>query len=514
MAIDKLARAADASSAMQGIRAARTVEELSRPLLGMLRRLTGLECTYLTRVDEAVGEQQVLYVNQDQTELIPEGLAVPWGDTLCRRALAEKRFHTDDVSGIWGDSSAARELGLQTYVSVPVCEGDGSLFGTACGASRERVAVDPEVQPVMDLMAELISKQVAREQRLRQFEDRAESAEARAAELKIMADVTSACLASENVVDVLPGLTETLTVNSHWTAYGFIRQTSGFQPVGIFPNDNLLERLQHVLDSLDEEGVEPGELLTDYGAGGDWLTALMAEFEILPSGTVTIIPAIAEGHVIGGIVLLSANRLTIDDQTLLSAIAASLSMLAARVRAMVRLRSANEELREHALQDALTELPNRRHMLEALDRMLAACARNGPPVHVVFIDLDNFKAINDRLGHDIGDSFLHAVGQSLAATVRASDLVGRIGGDEFLVIVPSNPDVPPEVEREGLYRRLDAAMTGEFLLPTGPLEYAGASIGIVTSEPGESEGMDLIRRADEAMYRDKQRRRRDRGSSR
>lgn len=507
MRTEESAGGAETPGLMQGVFSARTVEELTRPLLGMLRRLTGLQSTYLTTVDEVVGVQQILFVDQHEVSLIPEGLSVPWGDTLCRRALAEKRFYTDDVAGIWGDSDAARQLGLKTYISVPVHEDDGSLFGTLCGASQESVAINPEVRHVMELMAELISKQVAREQRLRRVEDRAETAEARAAELKIMADITTACLAAENVVDVIPGLAETLTANSQSRAYGFMRQTSGFQPVGLVPEGDALKQLQQLLNTLDEEGVEPGELLTDHGAGSDWQAGFLAAFGVPEEGTITILPAVAEEHVIGGIVLLSGQSLGVDDRTLLATVAASISMLATRVRTVLRLRSANEELREHALQDALTELPNRRHMLEALDRMLATIARNGPPVHLVFIDLDRFKAINDELGHEAGDDFLREVGQSLSATVRASDLVGRLGGDEFLVIVPANPDVPAELEREGLYGRLDAAMTGEFLLPTGPLHYAGASIGIVTSEPGESNAGDLIRRADAAMYEDKERRR-------
>src|SRR4249919_3225449 len=95
--------------------AARTLEELARPLLEMLQAVTWLESTYLTTIDEVGGVQHVLFANNSSQMQIPEGLSVPWGDTLCKRALDEGRAYTDDVAECWRDSGAARELGIQTY---------------------------------------------------------------------------------------------------------------------------------------------------------------------------------------------------------------------------------------------------------------------------------------------------------------------------------------------------------------------------------------------------------------
>ena len=117
---------------------ARNLDQLTRPLLEMLGSITGLESTYLTTIDLRAGEQHVLIARNTGAMTIPEGLTVAWSDTLCKRALDENRPFTDDVCGIWGDSDAARALGIQTYVSTPVRTDDGALYGTLCAASSQR----------------------------------------------------------------------------------------------------------------------------------------------------------------------------------------------------------------------------------------------------------------------------------------------------------------------------------------------------------------------------------------
>ena len=82
---------------------ARSLEDLTRPLLEMLEEVTRMESTYLTRIDFQQSLQHVLYARNTQRLQIPEGLDVPWGDTLCRRALQEERIFTPDVPACWGD---------------------------------------------------------------------------------------------------------------------------------------------------------------------------------------------------------------------------------------------------------------------------------------------------------------------------------------------------------------------------------------------------------------------------
>lgn len=147
----------------ESVATGQTVEELTRPLLEMLETVTSMESTYLTSIDELQAVQQVLYARNAGRMTIPEGLAVPWSDTLCKRALDEGRTFTNDVPDRWGDSDAARALGIQTYVSKPIRLGDGTLFGTLCAASTQQHPRSAEAERFLTLFAYLIGQQVERE---------------------------------------------------------------------------------------------------------------------------------------------------------------------------------------------------------------------------------------------------------------------------------------------------------------------------------------------------------------
>ena len=148
----------------ESLNQARSQEELVRPLLEMLGQVTQLESTYLTTIDFAQDLQHVLYARNTQQMQIPEGLSVPWNDTLCKRALAEGRTCTSNVQECWGDSDAARALDIQTYVSTPVRFGSGQLYGTLCATSRTSQSISGEAEDVLRLFSKIIAGFVEREQ--------------------------------------------------------------------------------------------------------------------------------------------------------------------------------------------------------------------------------------------------------------------------------------------------------------------------------------------------------------
>ncbi len=162
-------------------------------------------------------------------------------------------------------------------------------------------------------------------------------------------------------------------------------------------------------------------------------------------------------------------------------------------------KQAEENIRHMALYDALTNLPNRVLFRDRLIQAIAQAQRTGRLVAVMFLDMDNFKSINDTLGHSLGDQFLQIVGQRLAECVRASDTVARLGGDEFTVIlnsIASTQDVA-SVAQKILDELSSPISLGERHLVTS------ASIGI-TFYPSDATDIDnLIKQADIAMYRAK-----------
>ena len=164
-------------------------------------------------------------------------------------------------------------------------------------------------------------------------------------------------------------------------------------------------------------------------------------------------------------------------------------------------RATEEEIRHRALHDALTGLPNRVLFRERLVHALAQAQRRSDTVAVLFLDLDHFKVINDSLGHQTGDELLTEVGPRLRGALREADTLARLGGDEFAILLEGLDD-----EREAITvcERIGAAFTRPFVL-AGDEHFITASIGIAQALSGEALPDALIRDADAAMYRAKER---------
>jgi diguanylate cyclase len=308
---------------------AHTLEALARPLLELLQTVTGMESTYLTRLDEAAGVLHVLYARNSLRLTIPEGLSTPWADTLSKRALEQRRFYADDIANDWGDCDIARSLGIVTYANAPVREKGGELFGTLCAASNERRPLSETSTHALALFAQLIGQQVDRE------------------------------------------------------------------------------------------------------------------------------------------------------------------------RLAAALQQANHSLAAMALTDAVTQLPNRRALLEDMQRRLAAHVE-GEALIVAFIDLDDFKPINDRYGHAVGDQFLQTVAKRLQRMLREGDMAARIGGDEFVVLAREQRANAHQAAA-ALAQRLQGAVRGRFKLDAALIDYDGASVGVAIAEPGCANAQALLNKADAAM---------------
>jgi diguanylate cyclase len=146
-------------------------EGLVRQLLTLLELATEFESTYLTKIDLDASNQSILFARNSKSMTIPEGLTVPWGDTLCKRALDEGRVYTDDVPACWGDSNAAKALGIVTYVSTPIRLEDGSLYGTLCAASTDKKPLTDRGEQVLRLFGKLISQQIEKEKLVQELQE-------------------------------------------------------------------------------------------------------------------------------------------------------------------------------------------------------------------------------------------------------------------------------------------------------------------------------------------------------
>ncbi|WP_312685764.1 sensor domain-containing diguanylate cyclase [Kosakonia sp.] len=310
-----------------------SLESLVRQLLEMLEIVTEMESTYLTKIDDDAGLQHILYSRNSKKLAIPEGFSVPWGDSLCKRALDDGCPYSDNVAEMWSDCDAAKALGITTYLSTPVRLADGSLYGTLCAASNARRSLSVRGEQVLHLFAGLIAQYIEKEHLVQQ------------------------------------------------------------------------------------------------------------------------------------------------------------------------LREANAALIAHSYTDVLTGLPNRRAIFDNLSTLFSLARHLDNYVIIAFIDLDNFKVINDQLGHEAGDRFLVEVGQRLLQDRSKDDIAGRLGGDEFLIAClggPLDEQQPPELA--SLSQSLNKRITGEYQLGKTHIFYPGASVGVVQIDPNQTDADGALRAADEVMY--------------
>ncbi len=162
-------------------------------------------------------------------------------------------------------------------------------------------------------------------------------------------------------------------------------------------------------------------------------------------------------------------------------------------------RRAEQEIAFKAYHDPLTRLPNRALFLDRLDVALAQAERHNGILAVLFLDLDDMKSINDTFGHAIGDRVLQSVGERLVAALRAGDTVARVGGDEFLILLP----IEDAAEAEALAKKLLSCISEPLTIERDEL-YLTTSVGMALYPADGHDAATLIRHADGAMYRVKE----------
>ena len=212
-------------------------------------------------------------------------------------------------------------------------------------------------------------------------------------------------------------------------------------------------------------------------------------------------PVSRNGEIVGSLLVGSfqPRRYSPAEQEILLAFAEHASLALNDAAAVEGMRRAFDDAVHQATHDPLTGLPNRSLVLDRLDQALARSARSGGRVTVLFADLDRFKVVNDSFGHSVGDGVLLCVSERLRAAVRPHDTVGRLAGDEFVVVCEDLTDS----EALDVAGRV-AATVSEPIMLGGRETVITASIGIAHAEPG-TRAEDMLRDSDVAMYGAKER---------
>lgn len=228
-------------------------------------------------------------------------------------------------------------------------------------------------------------------------------------------------------------------------------------------------------------------MMTVYGAGFVVLTARL----IAVLATALPNPAISVGNEINSWLFLGLM--------LLSALFGISLIWAVALRLNTDLTAANAKLQHDVLHDALTEVWNRRGALDHAERLMALRQRHERPFSVIVLDLDGFKTINDRYGHPAGDQVLKRFARFCETFLRAEDIIARVGGEEFLILLP---ETGVEAAMATAERLRAQTHTLTFRSDDGPYQIS-ASFGVTEAQPDDASFDAVLRRADRALYRAK-----------
>ena len=211
--------------------------------------------------------------------------------------------------------------------------------------------------------------------------------------------------------------------------------------------------------------------------------------------SMAMVPLVAAGRTIGLIEVTSSRTAAFDDRSVQLA-----TMLAGEAAMALENARLYDQIRHQALHDGMTGLANRVLFRDRVEHAVERCRRNGGNVAILFIDLDDFKTLNDTHGHARGDEVLTAAAGRVSEVLRPSDTAARLGGDEFAVMIE---DVVDEADALAVAMRLAEALRQPLPLGHSTVRVA-ASIGVALGGSGTETTDDLLRNADVAMYAAKQ----------
>lgn len=306
----------------------------------------------------------------------------------------------------------------------------------------------------------------------------------------------------ERAVEVVPGVQGgSVQLNIPGTANFRFVAASGYD----------LEGLQrHVLpvDHFFRDTWDPNaRIVRDFNADSrtpeidEWLQTVGRLSEIVVNVSA---PVLSKGRPVAFLSLDNfedPDALTETEIEMTTVLARLIGELWARRELEAEVRSEREAFRNLAMHDALTGLANRRHIERILGEKLQELRDGGDPYALLFVDIDNFKRVNDELGHEAGDELLIRVAQGLKGAVRAGDVVGRWGGDEFLILPKRVRSI---TEAQAIGNRILSSFETNGSITYGDGCKTKLSIGIGWSSDSEIDSDHLVRTADRALYEAKE----------
>ena len=370
--------------------------------------------------------------------------------TPSAQLLTQRQYVVErDVAGRYPDAPVLRELGAQGYVGQQLCNADGEPLGLIFVLFREPLHQAGFITSMLQIFAARAAAEIQRQQAEARIRYQASLLD-KAQDAIVVRDLAHRILFWNQGAERLYG----------WTRLQALGQSA---QALLYDDPAVFARATH---TALEKGEWVGEI-TQHNRHGDTLD-MEAHWTRIP-GEDGQPPSILE------------------------------------INTDISARKASErEVQRLAFYDALTGLPNRMLLMDRMQQALASAERQRQGGALLFIDLDNFKTLNDTLGHDMGDLLLQHVAQRLGSCVRSIDTVARLGGDEFVVMIEQLSSDPAELARaaRAVGEKILQLLSAPYLL-AGYQYRSTPSIGIAPFDHGRTSVGELLKQADLAMYQAK-----------
>ncbi len=472
---DEIRRAVKAPERLEALRETGLLdtppEEAFDRLTDLASRILDAPVSLVSLVDE---DRQFLKSCVGVSEEVAEKRETPLSHSFCRHAVAAgEPFVVEDArrDPRVRENPAVEELDVIAYAGIPLVTGDDQALGSFCVIDDEpRDWTSGELSILRDLAASVMTEiELRRDIRRRREVERA---------LRESEALNRAILASlEAHICVVDGDGGIVTVNEPWREYARARDAPAMLAAG--EGVDYLEACDRAAEDGDEDAARAAEGIRRVLAGED--DEFLLEYPCFGPDederwflmSVTPLRGSSEGAVVA--------HIDITERKLYE-----------------------REMRRRALHDPLTELPNRRLLYRRTEQALARARRHGTTVAVAYLDLDDFKTVNDTHGHAAGDRLLREISERLTGGLRESDTVARLGGDEFVVLL-EDLDGPAAAGEAG--DRILGLLEPPFRVEGRELRVS-ASVGVacaaVDADADLPDPEGLVARADRAMYRAKE----------